>query len=86
MFPVVSRHIWFFADVPHALKNIRNHVLDDGLYLPPPAGTADTPVLDRALLTELVTVAAEPEFKMCFRLTDKHINVRSFLVCHIASD
>ena len=61
--PVVSKHIWFFADVPHALQNIRNHVRDDGLYLTPPAGTADTPVLGRALLTELVTVAADPELK-----------------------
>ena len=75
--------------VPNAtcsVPNKRNHVLDDGLCLPPPAGTADTPVLDQALLTELVTVAADPEFKMCFRLTEKHITVRSFLLCHIASD
>ena len=71
-------HIWFFADVPHALKNIRNHVLDDGLYLPQQSGTR--PVLDKALLAELVKVAAEPEFKMCFKLTEQHINVRMLTV------
>ena len=34
--------IWFFAYVPHALKRIQNHVVDDGLYLPPPAGDGHT--------------------------------------------
>ena len=37
----------------------------------------DTPVLNRALLTGLVTIAAGAESKMCFKLSEKHIALRS---------
>ncbi|KAF0291149.1 Transposable element P transposase [Amphibalanus amphitrite] len=72
-----ERHIWFFADVPHVLKNIRNHVLDDGLYLPKePGSTEKVIVLDKLILQELIKVASGSEFKMCFKLTDKHITAK----------
>ena len=46
-----SIFIWFFADVPHVLKNLRNHVLDDGLYLPKEPGSLERViVLDKPML------------------------------------
>ena len=82
----VYSHIWFFADVPHVMKNIRSHVLDDGLYLSGPRTADETPVLDRSLLMELVKVAAGNEFKMCFKLTERHITVRIVYTCTISSE
>lgn len=71
-------HVWFFADIPHVLKNVRNHILDDGLYIGVRDLDNNRPVIDKALMVKLVEDAAGPEFKMCCKLTAEHTTVRVF--------
>jgi hypothetical protein len=60
--------IFAFFDVPHALKNVRNHILDNGLKLP--SGN----VLNKHIFMNLLKKDAE-EYKICHKLTYAHINV-----------
>ena len=71
----LSIRIWFMADVPHLLKNVRNHVLDQGLYCGGRTMVGQQPDLGRELLEDLLETTASDEFKMCHKLTDKHIKV-----------
>lgn len=55
-------------DIPHALKNLRNHILDHGLRL------ANGKILDKALLDKLVD-ENRTEMKLCPKISKTHITV-----------
>lgn len=65
--------IFAFYDIPHALKNIRNHIIDEGLVL------SDGSIIDKNLFTKL-TLANPGEMKLCPKLTDKLIGVCIYLI------
>ena len=67
----IERKIFFFADFPHILKNLRNHCLDHGLEIP---GNNKCTV-DRALF-EMLLASHGKEYKMCHKVSDGHITVR----------
>ena len=58
--------IWWFHDVPHLLKLIRNHFLDDGFVLP--SGT----IVSKQDMTNLLDKLG-PEVTIAFKLTDRHV-------------
>jgi len=66
--PVSQNKIWVFADFPHLLKLLRNHLLDQGFTLQD--GTKiDKPVLERLLRS------TNDDLRICHKITAKHINV-----------
>ncbi|KAF0297805.1 Transposable element P transposase [Amphibalanus amphitrite] len=68
-----DRRVWFFADVPHCLKNLRNHILDDGLYLGC-GGDRGDPVVDSDLMEELAREVSATEFTVNRKLTALHVH------------
>ncbi|KAF0291655.1 Transposable element P transposase [Amphibalanus amphitrite] len=64
-----SRKIFTFADVPHLLKLLRNHILRQGLQLP------GGPVIDKKVFCNLLE-KDNSEFRLCHFLKWKHITVR----------
>ena len=67
-FTRVDSRIFFFADVPHLLKLIRNHVLDEGV-------TSGGVKLDLNLFRDLLD-ADSAELKLCPKLGDGHIEIK----------
>ncbi|CAL8129621.1 unnamed protein product [Orchesella dallaii] len=63
-----TRRIYMFADIPHMLKLIRNHLLDDGFI------TNNGTVIDRRVFQTLVNSAAG-ELTVCPKLTHHLIEV-----------
>ena len=64
------RKIYAFADAPHLLKLLMNHILDQGLQLPGPNG----PVLDKGLFQQLPAKDSS-KLQLCHALQLKHIQV-----------
>ncbi|KAF0289264.1 hypothetical protein FJT64_001295 [Amphibalanus amphitrite] len=69
----MTRRVWFFADVPHCMKNLRNHILDDGLHLSRGDDRGE-PVVDADLLEETVKVVSTPEFTVGRKLPPLHVH------------
>jgi len=63
-----SRKIFVFADMPHLLKLIRNHVIDDGLM------TEDGAVINKDVMQTLIDFNQE-ELKLCPKLSQYLVNV-----------
>jgi hypothetical protein len=59
--------IWWFFDIPHLLKLIRNHFIDDGFVLP--SGTVVSKLDMISLLDKLGR-----EVTIAFKLTDRHVH------------
>lgn len=55
------------------MKNLRNHILDDGLFLG--GDDRSEPALDSDLLEEVVKVVSAPEFTVNRKLTPLHVHV-----------
>lgn len=55
------RKVWIFADMPHYLKLLRNHLLDTGLVL------KDGTVINKDLLIEVLNKDGK-EVKLCYKL------------------
>ncbi len=62
-------NIWMFADAPHMLKLLRNHLLDDGWVLP------DSTLVDRKMMEELL-VFDHAEIKLCPKLKASILEVK----------
>ena len=54
-----KRNIYVLPDVPHCLKNLRNHILDDGVLLP------DGTIIDREKLLQMAMMNGTGELKLC---------------------
>ena len=68
--PVESqRKVWAFCDVPHALKLLRNHLLDEGYIL------ESGKVVNKEVLEKLVTDNSKFDLKYCHKLTIDHLLV-----------
>lgn len=65
-----SRNIWVFADFPHLIKLLRNHILDHGIKLP--CGK----IIEKAIFEKLLE-ADSGELKICPKLSWSHIQVRN---------
>lgn len=63
-----DRSVYVFADVPHMLKLVRNHLLDDGMILP------DGVIIDKQSFETLIQFDNN-ELKLCPRLSQKHLEV-----------
>ena len=59
------------------MKNLRNHILDDGLHIPR-EGDRGEPVVDADLLEETVKVVSTPEFTVGRKLSPLHVHVSVF--------
>ena len=64
-----NRQIFVFLDVPHLLKLIRNHALDEGIFL---GGTATK--ITRQDFQGVLDANKPGEFKIHHKLTSTHIN------------
>lgn len=69
---ITKRNIYFFADVPHLLKLIRNWFLDTGFVLPDKSQITSQP------LRQLVQDTKNLEISACHKLTSRHINCEKF--------
>ena len=67
-----NRKIFCFADVPHLLKLLRNHILDSGLSLAPADPSAS--VINRQMFEELLR-KDNNELKLCPKLTPTSITL-----------
>ncbi len=63
-----ERKIYVFPDTPHMLKLCRNHILDEGIRLPP----AHVDTLTRSDFIDLMD-KDNSEFKMAWKLTPLHV-------------
>ena len=63
------RKVYCFADVPHLLKLLRSHILDQGLRLP------SGEVVGSGLFEKLLAVDSR-EFRLAHKLDRRHIDVR----------
>lgn len=69
---ITQRNLYFFADVPHLLKLIRNWYIDGGFVTS--GGTHISP----EPLKMFVNNTSELEISSCYKLTPKHINCEKF--------
>jgi len=58
-----------FADVPHLIKLVRNHFIDKGFILP------DESYIGREVIEQYICVAANFDYKLAHKISEKHINV-----------
>ena len=65
-----DRQIYVFLDIPHVLKLIRNHILDEGIWI---NGQPDTQIGQEDFLGILNT--DKKEFRITHKLTDFHLTV-----------
>lgn len=65
-----SRKIWVFADVPHLLKLLRNHFIDEGFLLP--SGN----IVNKRVIEQLLSEDSG-EFKISSKLTRLHIDCKN---------
>ena len=63
-----SRQIFAFADIPHCLKNLRNHVLDHGAVLP------HGKIVDKSILVQMVRANGK-ELKLVKHLDESILDV-----------
>lgn len=70
---VNGRKIYVFPDVPHCLKNLRNHCLDYNLCVKGPDG--QTVFVKKEHFEELI-VNDQTDFKLCPKLSFVHVNCR----------
>ena len=64
-----ERKVWAFCDVPHALKLLRNHLLDSGFQL------ESGEVISKSILETLIRNDSTSDLKYCHKLTADHILV-----------
>ncbi|KAF0305880.1 Transposable element P transposase [Amphibalanus amphitrite] len=65
-----SRKIFPFADIPHMLKLLRNHIMDEGVRLRSGA------VLNKSMFVKLLGVD-NAEFRLCHKLTMRHVTAEN---------
>lgn len=66
--PVSGKQIYMFADVPHLLKLVRNHLLDSGFVLP------NQTYIGKQVLQEVVGLN-KGDLSCVYKVTDLHLNV-----------
>jgi len=66
--PITGQKVWVFADFPHLLKLLRNHLLDKYFTL------ADGTRIDKSVL-ERILQCSRDDLKICYKLTAKHLKV-----------
>lgn len=64
-----KRKVWVFADIPHMLKLLRNHLIDQGFLLPTQT------IINKSTLEKLVSHNGT-ELKLCPKLNNTIINLR----------
>ena len=67
-----SRLIYFFPDVPHLLKRLRDHILDKGVHIRSENGMSSE--LRKSDFQNMIDSDGD-EFKVCLKLTNEVINV-----------
>ena len=72
---VPSRKVFIVPDVPHCLKNLRNHTLDDDLVIKKSDGNCVT--LTKEHFCRLIDRDSEcGDFRLCYKLSKYHIDVK----------
>ncbi len=69
---MTNRNIYFFVDVPHLLKLVRNWYLDTDFVLPDKTEISSVPV------RKLVHQTKKLEISSCHKLISKHIDCEKF--------
>lgn len=67
--PETKKRVHVFADVPHLIKLMRNHFIDKGFILP------DESYISREVIEQYICVAANSDYKLAHKISEKHINV-----------
>ena len=70
-----NRNIYFFADVPHCIKNLRNHVIDDGVIFGVGKFNPEGTNVDVEVMRELVNNNGDGELKRVPYLTHSWLGV-----------
>ena len=68
-----TRKIYIFPDVPHCLKNLRNHTLDYGIVI---KQSDDHQISLKKEDFQTLIEADDGDFRLCFKLNMNHINVK----------
>ena len=70
-----SRKVFIVPDVPHCLKNLRNHTLDDELVIKKSDGNFVT--LTKEHFSRLIERDSEcGDFRLCYKLSKYHLDVK----------
>jgi Transposase protein len=69
-----SRKVYIFPDVPHCIKNLRNHCLDSDLCVKR-EGDQNTLFLRKHHFDELIS-SDQADFKLCPKLSFLHVNCK----------
>ena len=67
-----NRKVYIFPDIPHCLKNLRNHTLDHNLII---KKTENNICLSKEIFEQLL-ISDNGDFRICPELSEMHINVK----------
>ena len=67
-----KRQVYIFPDVPHCLKNFRNHTLDHNLIL---KQSEQNICLSKEVFEQLL-ISDDGDFRLCPKLSETHIHVK----------
>jgi hypothetical protein len=65
---ILSQKIFVFADAPHLLKLLRNHLIDQGFHI-------DGKLIDKSCIEKIIRASTD-ELKIAHKINDYHLNVR----------
>ena len=68
-----TRYVYIFPDMPHCLKLLRNHTLDEGIVVK--CGANKMIELSKEHFEKLITCDGT-DFKLAYKLTPAHLEVR----------
>lgn len=64
-----TRKVWVFCDVPHLLKLLRNHFLDEGLIL------SDGAAFQKNIIEDLLMKTQTGDLSITHHINEAHLNV-----------
>jgi hypothetical protein len=70
--PNTKEPIWLFADFPHLIKLLRNHLLDHNISLGPDFNNT---IISVDTLKDLLNLQTKSDLRLTFKLTEKHLNM-----------
>lgn len=65
-----NRNVYYFADVPHLIKLLRNHFIDDRLEV------VDMGVIEKKIIEDLLLLESKNELKIAHKLSHHHLTVK----------
>lgn len=67
--PINNRKVYVFADVPHLIKLLRNHFVDDGFIL---NGTE----INKAIIEKLIQTTSSTDLNIAHKISQETLNIK----------